>query len=134
MLDFSSYTVLVIDNELDNLKVVNEILGYAGATVHMAGSGIDGLAMLKSIKPSFILLDLSMPDLDGWETLKCIRADSAIAAIPVIALTAHAMEGDRERVMASGFDGYIAKPFRLANLTKDIYECLQRPTARRMVY
>ena len=134
LLDFSSYTVLVIDNELDNLKVVQEILSFAGATVHLAGSGIDGLAMLKSLKPSFILLDLSMPDLDGWETLKLIRAETETAPIPVIALTAHAMEGDRERVMASGFDGYIAKPFRLANLTKDIQECLDRPTARRITY
>ena len=122
--DVKTWTILIVDDELDNLGVAEKVLSYQGAHVHTAIDGITGLEMLQKITPTFILLDLSMPRMDGWEMLQKVRANAATSSIPVIALTAHAMDGDKERVAAAGFNGYIAKPYRLATFLSDIRQCL----------
>jgi two-component system, cell cycle response regulator DivK len=125
-LDIKDWTVLIVDDEGDNLGVAQKVLSYGGAEVHIARNGIEGLEVLESVKPTFILLDLSMPEMDGWEMAKRVRADEKLAMIPIIALTAHAMSGDKERVLGSGFDGYIAKPFRINSFMEEILASLRQ--------
>lgn len=123
--DVSSWTVLIVDDQPDNLAIARKVLGFGGAAIHTAENGVQGLAVLETITPSFVLLDLSMPEMDGWEMLRRMREKVETQDIPVIALTAHAMAGDRERVMEAGFDGYIAKPFRLSTFMSEILRCFR---------
>lgn len=123
--DVAGWVVLVVDDEPDNLAVARKVLEFGGAEVHTAANGLEGLQALETITPSFILLDLSMPEMDGWEMLTRLRASERTLQIPVVALTAHAMAGDRERVMEAGFDGYIAKPFRLSTFMSEILRCFR---------
>ncbi|HEC22855.1 MAG TPA: response regulator [Chloroflexi bacterium] len=120
----SNWTVLIVEDEPDNLSVAEKVLTFYGAEVLTARDGMEGLEILKKVKPTFILMDLSMPKMDGWEMLKAVRANPKTAHLPVIALTAHAMAGDEKRVMEAGFDGYITKPFRLASFMDKIKACL----------
>lgn len=119
-----SWIVLLVDDEPDNLEVARKVFSFYQATVHTATDGIECLELLASIEPTFILLDISMPRKDGWETIDAIRNTPQTKEIPVIALTAHAMEGDKKRAMTSGFDGYITKPFRLNTFFNDISSVL----------
>ena len=123
--EVNQWTVLIVDDEPDNLRVAQKVLSFGGADVHIAGNGIEGLAVLDSLKPTFILLDLSMPEMDGWEMFERTRANDKFADMPIIALTAHAMTGDRERIEAVGFDGYIPKPFRINSFMDDIQSAIK---------
>ena len=130
MQEVSSWVVVVVDNDMFNLDIAAQMLELFDATVHTADSGEKGLELLDQIKPTFMLLDLSMPNMDGWEVLKVIRTKPALDYLPVIALTAHAMAGDEQRALSAGFDGYITKPFKVENLVDDIQVILtkiQRP-------
>lgn len=120
------WTVLIVDDEQDNREVAERVLRFFGAKVHVATNGIEALELLSTLRPTIILLDLSMPVMDGWETLRRIRNQPETAAIPVMALTAHAMTGDRERILQAGFDNYVAKPFRFDTLLDEIKGCLNR--------
>jgi two-component system alkaline phosphatase synthesis response regulator PhoP len=123
--EISKWTVLIVDDEPDNLVIAEKVLSFSGAKVYTARNGRDGMKILEEVTPSFILLDLSMPELNGWDMLTMIKADLKTEHIPVIALTAHAMMGDRQKVMEAGFDGYIAKPFRLSTFTSEILRCFR---------
>lgn len=123
--EISKWTVLIVDDEQDNLTIANKVLSFGGAKVYTARNGLEGLKVLEEVVPSFILLDLSMPEMNGWDMLKAIKADPKTEHVPVIALTAHAMMGDRQKVMDAGFDGYIAKPFRLSTFTSEILRCFR---------
>ncbi|MCA9915918.1 MAG: response regulator [Anaerolineae bacterium] len=123
--NIKDWTVLIVDDEPDNLGVAQKVLLYNGAQVHIARNGLEGLTTLNDLTPTFILLDLSMPEMDGWEMFEKVRTMPALARVPVIALTAHAMAGDRERVFAAGFNGYIPKPFRINTLLDEIQKCLR---------
>ncbi len=122
--DINEWEVLIVDDEPDNLGVAQKVLSYGGADVHIARNGLEGLSVLEHVKPTFILLDLSMPEMDGWEMFERVRSFEGLANVPIIALTAHAMTGDKERVMNAGFDGYIAKPFRINSFLDEIHRCL----------
>jgi two-component system, cell cycle response regulator DivK len=122
----SSWRVLIVDDDLDNLNVARVVLTFHGIEVYTAQDGVEGLAVLNHIHPTLILLDLSMPIMSGWEMLHAIRANSVTASIPVIALTAHALYGDRELILSAGFDGYISKPFVLTTFLREISQCLQQ--------
>ena len=124
--DMNEWKVLIVDDEPDNVKVAQKILSYNGAEVTIAVNGLEGLKALEVFRPTFILLDLSMPEMDGWEMLVQVRRNNDFARTPVIALTAHAMSGDRERALHAGFNGYIAKPFRLNSFLEDIQQCLSQ--------
>lgn len=126
------WTVLVVDDEEDSREVAQLMLEMAGATVVTATDGIQALAKVGEYKPHFILSDLSMPEMDGWRLMKELNRKRATAHIPVIALTAHAMSGDRERAIEAGFVNYITKPldpdkflWQLVNLLVDIPELSQ---------
>jgi CheY-like chemotaxis protein len=124
--DPKQWTVLIVDDEPDNLGVAAKVLSFMGAQVHTAQDGLQAMGILEGVAPTFILLDLSMPRMDGWQMIERLRAEPLTAQVPVIALTAHAMYGDRERVLAAGFDAYIAKPFRLMTFFKEIQDCLRQ--------
>ena len=119
-----NWIVLIVDDEPDNVQVAAKILSFLGAAVHTADNGKSGLAILNDLTPTFILLDLSMPTMDGWDMLTHIRAMPHLAKTAVIALTAHAMSGDKERALGAGFDCYIPKPFHIQTLLADIKACL----------
>ena len=123
-MNIDNWTVLVVDDEPDNLGIPHRVLTHFGAEVHTAGDGLEGLELLEKITPTFILLDLSMPNMNGWEMLTKVRENPMTEHITVIALTAHAMAGDEDRAMQAGFNGYITKPFRLATFITDIQACL----------
>jgi len=106
----AGWPVLIVDDEEDSLEVASFILGFYGAEVHIARNGREGLAVARQVRPEFILSDLSMPDMDGWEMLRELSMTPATQHIPVIALTAHAMRGDRERAIGAGFHNYLTKP------------------------
>jgi CheY-like chemotaxis protein len=109
---FVGWEVLVVDDESDSLEVAARLLKIAGAVVTTATNGRDALQKVQS-HPSrfrFIVSDLSMPDMDGWELLYQLKQERSTLDIPVIALTAHAMLGDRERGIKAGFHNYITKP------------------------
>lgn len=129
--DPTTWIVLVADDEPDNLEIVAQSLVYHGAAVRTALDGVATLGAIEEFKPNLILLDLSMPKMNGWETRAHIKADPQTSAIPVIALTAHAMAGDAERALAAGFNGYLTKPISIMNLIGDLRKAVQdvRPLA-----
>ena len=109
---FAGWDVLIVDDEPDSLEVASRLLKFAGATVHTAENGKEARERLRSNPAQYklVLTDLSMPHMDGWELLYILKQDPHTAHVPIIALTAHAMTGDRERGIAAGFHNYIAKP------------------------
>jgi two-component system, cell cycle response regulator DivK len=111
--------LLVEDNEM-NRDMLSRRLSRRGFTVVIAEDGQQGVDLARAERPDLILMDMSLPVKDGWEATREIKADPAIAGIPVIALTAHAMAGDRERVLAAGCDDYDTKPIELDRLLEKI--------------
>jgi CheY-like chemotaxis protein len=107
--------LLVEDNEL-NRDMLSRRLERKGYSVVLAVDGQSGVEMAGSHAPDLVLMDMSLPVLDGWEATRRLKADPATAHVPVIALTAHAMSGDRERAIAAGCDDYDTKPIELARL------------------
>jgi len=104
------WQVLVVDDEPDSLEVAQELLEMCGATVLTASNGREALDKAGQYRPRFILSDLSMPDMSGWQLRRALTDNLATKSIPVIALTAHAMQGDRELAFAAGFHNYLSKP------------------------
>ena len=117
--------LLVEDNEM-NRDMLSRRLEKRGYTLSMAEDGDVGVAMAKSELPDLILMDMSLPVLDGWDATKQIKADPATARIPVIALTAHAMESDRQKALAAGCDDFDTKPVELNRLLLKIEELLKK--------
>ncbi len=107
--------LIVEDNEM-NRDMLSRRLERRGFKIVMAVDGAEGVAMSKTESPDLILMDMSLPVMNGWEATRAIRADDATAAIPVIALTAHSMPGDREKAMEAGCDDYDTKPVDLPRL------------------
>ncbi len=124
--DVSDWRVLIVDDVFDNISIAETVLQFNGADVQHAVNGVVGLKMLESYDANLILLDLSMPEMNGWEMHERLRKSPKTASIPVIALTAHAMQGDEDKVMQAGFDGYIAKPFSVTMLVSDIKTILNQ--------
>lgn len=124
--DISNWKVLLVEDDPDNVLLADQVLSFYGAEVTSATNGHQGLEHLASHTPTVILLDLAMPHMDGWEMVKKIRQNPQTSSIPVIAVTAHAMQEDREKALSDGFDGYITKPYAINSLIEDIQECLSR--------
>lgn len=117
--------LLVEDNEM-NRDMLSRRLQRKGFEVLIATDGEQGVALAQAEQPDLILMDMSLPVLDGWEATRKIKADPMIRAVPVIALTAHAMAGDQEKCVAAGCDDYDTKPVDLARLLGKIELLLQR--------
>jgi len=120
--------LLVEDNEL-NRDMLSRRLERKGHTVTCAVDGQQGLDLARAQKPDLILMDMSLPVLDGWEATRRLKADDATKAIPVIALTAHAMAEDERRAREAGCDDYDTKPVELPRLLGKIEALLSRPRA-----
>jgi len=118
------WDIVVIDDEEDSLEVAEIILLEYGANVFTAENGQDGLKIIHDVKPRFVISDLSMPVMDGWDLIDKLKKDRAVADIPVIALTAHAMVGDRERAVKAGFHNYLTKPLTVKTFMKDLVKLL----------
>lgn len=114
------WEVIVLDDEEDSLEVAEVILMEYGATVYTASDGRAGLELAREIRPRFIISDLSMPGMDGWGFIEALKKDRALAEIPVIALTAHAMIGDRERAIRAGFHNYLTKPLTVTTFMQNL--------------
>ncbi len=112
--------ILYIEDNVHNRRIVRKILESQGYTLLEAGDGESGLMMIRRLKPPLVLLDISLPGMDGLELLAQVRADDRLRHIPVIALTASAMRGDRERFLAAGCDDYISKPVQVAELLEKV--------------
>ena len=120
--------LLVEDNEM-NRDMLKRRLFRKGYEVFIAVDGAEGVELARSIIPDLILMDMSLPVMDGWQATKKIKADPKTAAIPVIALTAHAMAGDREKCLQTGCDDYDTKPVEFLRLLEKIETCLKTRTA-----
>jgi CheY-like chemotaxis protein len=116
--------ILYIEDNEDNIYMLTRRLKRQGFEVVVARDGEQGVAMARSECPDLILMDLNMPIMDGWEATRQLKAASETEAIPVIALSAHAMTGDRERAMEAGCDDYDTKPVRIDNLMAKINKLL----------
>ncbi|QPC81744.1 response regulator [Phototrophicus methaneseepsis] len=112
--------VLVVEDNEDNLTLMLDVLGSLELDVITATDGDQGVALAQQERPDLILMDLSLPRMDGWTATRIIKADETLRDIPVIALTAHAMVGDKERALQAGCDDYLPKPLNLKELAQKL--------------
>jgi CheY-like chemotaxis protein len=105
--------ILVVEDNMDNYELVRFILERAGYDVFLAVNGRDGVAAARLQKPELILMDLGMPEMDGWRAAKTLKADDATKSIPLYALTAYTLPKERKRALEAGCDGYVSKPIRM---------------------
>jgi CheY-like chemotaxis protein len=117
--------LIVEDNDL-NRDVLSRRLMSRGYDVVQAADGHECLALAGRRQPDLILMDLGMPEVDGWECTRRLKSDPATSAIPIIALTAHAMRGDREKALAAGCDEFDTKPINFGDLLKKMEHLLQQ--------
>ncbi len=111
--------VLVVDDNEHNREYARQVL--AGFwSVEVAEDGVDALERVQATAPDLVVLDLSMPRLDGWGVIRALREDPKTKSIPVLACSAHAMRGDQERALAAGFNGYVTKPYRSEELVSSV--------------
>ena len=113
-------TVLLVEDNEDNLVVYRTILEHVGYIVIEARDGEEGVNRARSEMPDIILMDISIPKMDGWEATERLKADDETRPIPIIALTAHALEEDRAKAMRAGCDGYLAKPVEPRRVVQEV--------------
>jgi two-component system, cell cycle response regulator DivK len=117
--------VLVADDNPVMRELVREILESPDRQIEEAADGGEALKSIEKTRPDLVLLDIQMPVLDGFAVLKQLRGDPRFAGLPVVAITAYAMQGDRSSALAAGFDDYLTKPIRASVLRKRVSELLQ---------
>jgi two-component system cell cycle response regulator DivK len=120
--------ILCVEDNEDNVYVMRTRLGRAGYTVLIAADGEQGLAMAAAEKPDLIVMDLSLPVLDGWEATRRLKADPETKDIPIVALSSHAMAGDREKALAAGCNDFDTKPVDLPRLLAKIEALVPKGT------
>jgi len=112
--------ILVVEDNMDTYELVHFILEKNGYETFLAMNGRDGVDAARKQKPDLVIMDMSMPEMDGWTATGLIKRDAQTSAIPLIALTAHALPGDRQRAMDAGCNEYITKPMDLSALVKTV--------------
>ena len=120
--------ILTVDDNPLNLKLMREILNTADYNIVEATDGIESVVIAMKERPDLILMDIQMPEMDGIEALKQLRLRSGLKHIPVIAVTAAAMEGDRENFLSQGFDGCVTKPFAMKDLLSAVNKQIKMET------
>ena len=110
-------TVLIVEDNEMNLKLARDLLQIGGFHTLEATRATDGIDLAKLHHPDVVVMDIQLPDFDGWEALRRLRADPSTADLVVLAVTAFAISGDKERFLAGGFDGYVAKPLDVATFS-----------------
>jgi len=118
-------TILYIEDNPENRLLVKRILEVEGYKIIEATSGMAGLSMAKTMQPDLILMDINLPELDGYELTKRLKQMKHLVDVPIIAMTANVMKGDREKTLAAGCDGYIQKPIDVDELPVQVTHYLQ---------
>jgi CheY-like chemotaxis protein len=116
--------ILVVEDNIDNYELVRFILERAGYDVFLAVNGRDGVSAARLQKPDLILMDLGMPEMDGWLAAEKLKADDSTRPIPLYALSAHTLPAERKRALEAGCDGYVSKPIHMAGFLEMIQEAL----------
>src|SRR5262245_52690288 len=122
------HTVLIVEDNALNATVAEAALKSAGFTVVVARSTEEALPVIHARRPDVVLMDIQLPRMDGLTALQYIRTEPNVRSTKVIAVTAMAMRGDRERLLASGFDGYVSKPYGLSDLVDAVKAALKSDT------
>jgi CheY-like chemotaxis protein len=122
-------TVLLVEDNEDNLVVYRTILEHVGYRVVEARDGEEGVLRARQEHPDLILMDISIPKIDGWEATQRLKSDKETEMIPIIALTAHALEEDRQKALQAGCDGYLAKPVEPRRVVQEVERFVGPPTA-----
>ena len=112
--------VLIVDDNEKNLRLARDVLRFAGFRTLEAASGGEGVALAVEHLPDVILMDIRLPDMNGTDAARQLKDDARTAGIPVVALTSFAMKGDREWLLAAGFDGYLEKPISVRELPEQV--------------
>jgi two-component system cell cycle response regulator DivK len=113
-------TILLVEDNEDNRAIYRTILAYGGFTVIEAVDGEEAIERARSDLPSLILMDISIPKIDGWQVTRTLKLDPSTMHIPIIALTAHALASDREQAVEAGCDGYLAKPVEPRRVLEEV--------------
>ena len=121
--------VLIVEDNVDNFELVRFLLERAGYEVLSAVNGVEGVDAAKREQPDLVLMDLSMPEMDGWTATAQMKAEEATRHIPVLALTAHTLPSERKRAIDAGCDGYISKPINVASFEKLVATLLRQARA-----
>jgi CheY-like chemotaxis protein len=121
-------TVLIAEDNAVNRELLRELLEMRGYTVVEACDGEEALSMIEQAQPDLLLLDIGMPVLDGFAVVGKIRENPGVAQLPVVAVTAYAMQGDREKILSAKFDGYLSKPVNSQALAEELDRLLNRRT------
>jgi two-component system, cell cycle response regulator DivK len=124
--------ILIAEDNPVNRELLHELLEARGYEVEEAENGQEALQMIAQSRPDALLLDLNMPVLDGFSTVRKIREDAVISSLPVLAVTAYAMRGDREKTLEAGFDGYLSKPINPAALDAELERIWNNATTARV--
>jgi two-component system, cell cycle response regulator DivK len=122
----SGERVLIVEDNEKNMKLVRDVLQATGYSTLEATTGEEAIELSLSQAPALVLMDVQLPGIDGVEALERLRQNERTASIPVLALTAQAMSGDRERFLEAGFDGYLAKPVDVGELIEAVREHCDR--------
>jgi CheY-like chemotaxis protein len=128
--DGAKALILIVEDNERNLKLVRDLLQVNGYETVEARNSADGLRFARERNPTLILMDIQLPDLDGVATLGLLRTDERTTSIPVVALTAYAMSGDRQRLLEAGFDGYLEKPIDHKRFPTQVRSLLDRRRPR----
>jgi two-component system, cell cycle response regulator DivK len=116
--------ILVVEDTEDNRQILRDLLSMAGYDMIEANDGAEGVAKASEHRPDLILMDIQMPVMDGYEATRLIKADPALAAIPIVAVTSYALSGDEAKARAAGCDDYVAKPFSPRQMLAKVREIL----------
>ena len=120
----SKARILIVEDNMDNYELVRFVLERAGYDVFLAVNGRDGVNAARAQKPDLILMDLGMPEMDGWIAIEKLKADDVTKAIPLYALTAHTLPHDRKKAIKAGCDGFVPKPIHMKNFVDVVEQAL----------
>lgn len=119
--------ILIVEDNVDSRAIYSILLRHTGYTVLDAGDGEEGVRMARQDRPALILMDISLPKLDGYAAARALKSDASTAGIPIIALTAHALAGEEQKAREAGCDGYLAKPVEPRRVVEAVERLLQSP-------
>ena len=119
-------TILYVEDNPDNRMLIRRVLGADGYTVHVAESATNAMTVLKTLHPDLILMDINMPEMDGYTLTANIRSPPNMGTVPIVAVTANVLKGDRERSLEAGCDGYIQKPIDIDTISSQVERFMKR--------
>jgi CheY-like chemotaxis protein len=125
MVNVKDWHILVVEDEYDSIQMISIILRHHGAEVHIARNGRECLEALEKLRPTLIIMDLALPEMDGWETLEKIRANIQTSQIPVVAITAYHSVNVAEDAYEAGFDAYFSKPLDTGTIVESLADLLK---------